>query len=101
MRTSRTYNADYPDVWEERLERAGFKLVEWWHYFSPEALHVLEWGHWFGLPSLVSKKFTGRWILSPTRWNLAVTERFVRPYADDARIPDGTYSFFIARKNSI
>ncbi len=32
---SRVHHADEPDVWQERLERAGFELVRWWHYFSP------------------------------------------------------------------
>ena len=80
-RISRVYHADNPDVWEARLERAGFTLERWWHYFSPSAMRVLEWGHYFGVPSVVARVLTGRWIISRTRWNLALTERFVRKYA--------------------
>lgn len=97
-RMSRTYNADAPEVWEGRLNQAGFKLERWWHYFSPAALHTLEWGHFFGLPSLVARKLTGKWIISSTRWNLALTERYIRRYSKAEEIPNGTYSFFIARK---
>jgi SAM-dependent methyltransferase/8-oxo-dGTP pyrophosphatase MutT (NUDIX family) len=97
-RMSRTYHADTPEVWEARLEKAGFRLERWWHYFSPAALHVLEWGHYFGGPTLLPKKLFGRWILAPTRWNLWLTERLVRPYAGDEPRPDGTYTFFVARK---
>jgi SAM-dependent methyltransferase len=97
-RMSRTYHADTPSVWEARLEKAGFRLERWWHYFSPAALRVLEWGHFFGSPTLLPKKLIGRWILAPTRWNLWLTERLVRPYASNEPRPDGTYTFFVARK---
>ena len=77
-RISRVHHADEPDVWEQRLNQAGFALERWWHYFSPAAMRVLEWGHYFGLPSVVAKTLTGKWIISPTKWNLAVTEAYVK-----------------------
>jgi SAM-dependent methyltransferase len=101
MRMSRTEHADTPQVWEVRLEQAGFTLERWWHYFSPAALHVLEWGHYFGAPSLLPHKLTRRWIIAPKRWNLWLTERLVRPYASTEPRPDGTYTFFIARKKEV
>ena len=98
-RISRHQHCDPPEVWQPRLERAGFRLERWWHYFPPRALHVVEWGHYFGLPSLVSHVLTRRWILAPTRWNLALTRRLVQPHYDaDPVCPDGVYSFYIARK---
>jgi ubiquinone/menaquinone biosynthesis C-methylase UbiE len=33
---SRVHHADEPDIWKKRLENAGFELVRWWHYFSPD-----------------------------------------------------------------
>jgi len=95
---SRTQHADDPDVWEARLEKAGFNLVRWWHYFSPSALRVLEWGHYFGVPSVVARVLTGKWIISRARWNLWLTEWFVRPYASSEPLENGTYTFYIARK---
>lgn len=96
-RISRHYHCDDPKTWEARLAKAGFRLERWWHYFPPKALHVLEWGHYFGLPSLVAKKLFGRWLLSSARWNLALTERLTRPiYEADPVSDEGVYSFFIA-----
>jgi SAM-dependent methyltransferase len=97
-RISRVAHADGPQVWEKRLEQAGFRLEKWWHYFSPSAMRVLEWGHYFGLPSLVARKLTGRWIIAPARWNLWLTEKFVRRYASTEPVEDGTFTFYIARK---
>lgn len=97
-RISRTEHADPPEVWEARLEQAGFTLDRWWHYFSPESMRVLEWGHYLGAPSLLSKWLLGRWLISGSDWNLALIERVLRPYAHTEPHPQGTYTFFIARK---
>jgi SAM-dependent methyltransferase len=100
-RISRHHHCDSPEVWSERLKRAGFSVEKHWHYFSPEALHVLEWGHYFGLPSLLSQKLFGRWILAPTRWNLALTEALVKKYyLEDRSQPNGSYTFYITRRIS-
>jgi SAM-dependent methyltransferase len=97
-RISRVHHADEPEVWQRRLETAGFRLERWWHYFSPSAMRVLEWGHYFGLPSLVAKKLTGKWIIAPYRWNLALTERFIRRYCVAREDESGTFTFYVARK---
>ncbi len=98
-RISRHHHCDDPQTWEIRLQKAGFHLEKWWHYFSPDALRTLEWGHYFGLPALVSKKLTGRWILVPRRWNLALTRRITEPrYNEPLATEDGVYTFFIARR---
>ncbi|MCJ7624795.1 MAG: class I SAM-dependent methyltransferase, partial [Anaerolineaceae bacterium] len=77
---SRHYHCDPPNVWEKRLINVGFVIEEYWNYFSPSALHVLEWGHYFGLPSLVAHWIFGRWILIPKGWNLAVTKKLLHKY---------------------
>jgi SAM-dependent methyltransferase len=97
-RISRHYHCDGPAVWEQRLEKAGLELVRSWTYFSRRALVALEWGHYFGLPSLVAKKLTGRWILWPSRVNLWLTERLVRPLYEEPLPNEGAYVFLVARK---
>jgi SAM-dependent methyltransferase len=97
---SRVAHCDDPDVWGKRLKSAGFELERWWHYFSPEAMRAMEWGHYFGLPALIAKKLTGRWILSRSRWSLALTERYARRYARAEEDPKGVFTFYVARKCS-
>ena len=97
-RISRVQHADGPQVWQGRLEQAGFRLERWWHYFSPSAMRVLEWGHYFGLPSLVARKLTGKWVIAPARWNLWLVEKIVRNYASTEPLDDGTFTFYVARK---
>jgi SAM-dependent methyltransferase len=97
-RISRVEHADDSDVWQARLEKAGFELVRWWHYFSPASLRVLEWGHYFGIPSVFTRLLTGRWIVAPTRWNLWLTKKYVSRFASPEPLEDGTFTFYIARR---
>ncbi len=98
-RIARHQHLDSPQVWQHRLEKAGFEIVRYWHYFSPDALHVLEWGHLFGLPSLVVKKLTGQWHLVKSDWNFALIRSILQRYYDEEiPQPTGTCTFYIARK---
>ncbi|MBL7063554.1 MAG: class I SAM-dependent methyltransferase [Anaerolineae bacterium] len=97
-RISRHYHCDGAEVWERRLEATGLQLVRWWPYFSRRALTALEWGHYLGLPTLVCKKLTGRWILSPTRANLWLTEHLLRPLYKEPLPQEGACLFLVARK---
>lgn len=93
---TRTVNLEWEDDWRVRLEAAGFSMVRAVRYFPPRALRTLEWGHYFGLPSLVARKLTGRWILWPSRLNLGLTEAFVRRYYREPLAGDGTYTLYVA-----
>lgn len=97
---ARHAHTDSPEVWRQRLDEAGFDLVETWDYFSPSALYVLEWGHPFGLPALISKKLFGRWILFPNRLTLAIPWALTRKHLDHRKSEQGVCSFFIARRRS-
>jgi SAM-dependent methyltransferase len=97
-RIARHEHCDSPEVWQKRLEQAGFLLEKHWNYFPPEAIRVFEWGHFLGLPSLIWRKVTGRWNLSKARWNFALIEPIVRKYYSLDHSEEGTMTFFIARK---
>jgi len=97
-RISRHHHCDGPETWERRLNQAGLELVDSFPYFSRRAHHALDLGHYLGLPSLVTRKLFGRWVLVPTRWNLALTERTLRPCYEEPRPAVGAYLFFVAKK---
>ncbi len=98
---SRHIHCDDPDTWEKRLEASGFEIERWWHYFSPQALHVLEWGHYFGLPSLILHFLTRRWNVVQEKWNFVLANRIVEfAYNEPQEQPDGAYSFYIVRKKT-
>ena len=95
---SRVAHAIDQPVWNEWLNEAGFEMIKAWDYFSPAAMHTLEWGHYFGVPSVLAKVIFGRWIIAQTHWNLALTDRIIRPYASLEPHPKGTFTFYVARK---
>jgi len=98
-RISRHVHLDDPATWTARIEQAGMKVVRHWNYFSPKSLTRLEWGHYFGLPAWISKKLFGRWILTPTRWNLALTRKVIEPSWQEVQPrDDGVCTFFICQK---
>lgn len=98
MRMSRTIHLYDQDEWSRRLKAAGLQIEHTFNYFSPSALHALEWGHYFGAPCLLPHTLFNRWILAPYRWNLAFTDRFVRRYYDLSPCDDGTYSYYLVRR---
>ena len=99
MWMSRTKNLLYEPGWKEKLAQAGFTIDHALRYFSPSALHALEWGHYFGAPCLVPRVAIGRWILVPQKWNMALTDRLMRRYYLEPPSEAGTYSFYLARKS--
>lgn len=98
QRISRHQHCDSLETWTARLSAAGFVTEAHWDYFNPAALHRLEAGHVFGLPALFWKKVAGRWVLVPTRSNLAGAHRLAVEVFRNPLAPDGVYSFYIARK---
>ncbi len=100
-RISRHCYYDPPEAWAKRLARVGLDLARWWPYFSPGALAALEWGHPLGLPSVLAKKLSGRWLFVPKRWNLVVTEALLRRYYLEPLSNKGAYLFFVAQKGKV
>lgn len=98
MWMSRTKNMFYEEEWTERLARVGLEVEKTFRYFPPSSLHALEWGHYYGAPTLLPRWFVGRWILVPTRWNLRLTQKRMQRYYDARPHQKGTYSFYLARK---
>ncbi len=96
---ARHQHLNSPDVWGKRLGENGFVIEKWWHYFSPQALHMMEWGHLFGLPSLFWRKVTGRWNLVNSPANFVLTRKLVEKYYnEESPDPQGVCTFYIARK---
>ncbi len=61
-------------------------------------MRVLEWGHYFGVPSVFARAISGRWIIVREPWNLWLTKKYVSPYASPEPVENGTFTFYIARK---
>ncbi len=100
MRVTRTLNLLDPNDWQLKLQKTGFRIEKMFNYFSPRSLAMLEWGHYLGVPCVIAKALSGRWILVRKRWNLALTYSMVQRFYQEDPADCGTYSFYLARKSS-
>jgi hypothetical protein len=99
---SRHYHTYTREEWTRRLEAAGFRVERWTSYLNRQAMAVFDLSHYYGAPTLLSKRLTGRWILWPGKraylpWERAL-ECLLAGFAAQIAIPDGAYYFFAARK---
>jgi SAM-dependent methyltransferase len=99
---SRHYHTYTRDGWLERLTRAGLRPESWTSYLSPGAMGLFDLSHYYGAPTLVSKRLTGRWILWPEKGRYLPWERWLEgrvvDFAQQIAVPDGAYYFFTATK---
>lgn len=98
---SRHFHPDTENIWMTRLLDANFKIINSWNYFTQKSLSILEWGHYFGLPAWINRKFFGCWILFPSIKNPLLSRIYywLKHHVEiDQKSPDGAYSFFITAK---
>jgi SAM-dependent methyltransferase len=101
-RISRHYHTYTLEEWQARLTAAGFAVVRWHGYLSRAAMRLFDLSHYYGAPTLLSKRLLGRWVLwpdkvrywPPERW---LARRLVR-YCEEDPGAEGAYLFFVCRK---
>lgn len=101
-RISRHYHTYTRAEWTRRLEQAGFGVTRWTSYLRPDAMAFFDLSHYYGAPTLVSKRLIGRWILWPGKRNALPWERWLERtlvrFAAQIGVDDGAYYFFSAAK---
>ena len=100
---SRHFHTYSREEWTRRLEDAGFGVDRWTSYLRPSAMAAFDLSHYYGAPTLVSRRLTGRWILWPGKraylpWERWIERRLAR-YAEQIGVPDGAYYFFAATRS--
>jgi 2-polyprenyl-3-methyl-5-hydroxy-6-metoxy-1,4-benzoquinol methylase len=95
---SRHYHCDSQGVWQNRLREADFHIIRCWNYFSPSALHVLEWGHYFGFPYWISKRIFGKWVLIPSFNQTIIYSLLKKYYLEKPEHKYGSYTFYVCRR---
>jgi SAM-dependent methyltransferase len=84
--------------WSARFEEAGFEVVSCRPYFSDEALALFDLSHYLAAPSLLTRKYLGRWILAAPFTLNWLWEPILRPLYNAPAPADAPYYFFIVRK---
>ncbi|NJN16373.1 MAG: class I SAM-dependent methyltransferase [Oscillochloris sp.] len=86
--------------WTARFNQAGFELVSCRPYFSSAALKLFDLSHYYGAPSLITRKLTGRWLLYPPLTPNLLWEPLLRRIYTAPAPEDAPYYFFVLRKRS-
>ena len=81
-----------PDEWQRRFKAAGLTVVEHQYYFSAAAHRAFDASHYLGVPNLIARKLTGRWVLHPAQ--MKPFDRWLRKYYNEPLPqPTGAYQF--------
>jgi hypothetical protein len=69
-------------------------------YFSAAALKLFDFSHYYGAPSLITKRLTGRWLLCPPLTPNLLWEPLLRRIYSAQLGTDGPYYFFVCRRSA-
>ncbi|GAC1644797.1 MAG: class I SAM-dependent methyltransferase [Herpetosiphon sp.] len=92
------HNTLTPEGWTARFEAAGLEVEEWHYYVPPWAVMVFDASHYYGAPSLLTRKLLGRWMLYPALSPNRLWEPVLRRIYEAAPPIEGPYIFFRCRK---
>ncbi len=95
-RISYHYHVYPPEEWRRRLAAVGLMAEEQTYYFSAAAHRRFDLSHYLGVPSLISKRLLGRWMLFD--WQRKLFERWLRPYYEEPLPETGAYQFVRCRR---
>ncbi len=92
------FNTLSPTDWTARFAQAGLEVVSYRPYFSSAALKLFDFSHYYGAPSLITRKIIGRWLVFPPLTPNLLWEPILRTIYTAPPGEDGPYYFFICRK---
>lgn len=92
------FNTLSADEWSRRFQDAGMEVVSCRPYFSAAALKLFDFSHYYGAPSILTRRLTGRWLLCPPLTPNLLWEPLLRRIYNAPPGNDGPYYFFVCRK---
>lgn len=95
---SRHFHTYDPATWKHHLAARGFQVDHSEYYLTPAAHRAFDVAHYLGIPRLVSRKLTGKWVAFPNPVSNYLFEKWLRPHYDAPPVAEGPYIFFRARK---
>jgi len=84
--------------WTAHFEAAGLEVVTYRPYLSAAALKLFDFSHYYGAPSLLTRRLLGRWLLYPPLSPNLLWEPLLRTIYTAPPENDGPYYFFVCRK---
>lgn len=92
------YNTLSAADWSSRFRAAGFEIVQHRPYLSAAALKLFDFSHYYGAPSLITRRLLGRWLICPPLTPNLLWEPLLRRIYTAPPGEDGPYYFFVCRR---
>lgn len=97
---ARVHHDDPPDVWLPRLANAGFSVKSWRYYYSKANMALFDLSHYMTIPSLVTRRLLGRWVLWPGKRKVLPLARLLRRWVDPGPDDEGAFLLFNCTRNA-
>lgn len=91
---ARVHHDDPPDVWIDRLTSVGFTVQSWRYYYSRANMALFDLSHYMTVPSLLTRRLLGRWVLWPGKRNVLPLARLLRRWVDPGPEDEGAFLLF-------
>jgi len=98
-RKARHFHLESKKSWVERLKKYRFEILDFQYYLNNKpAMWFFDIAHYLGIPSLISKKAFGRWVLLPAHQRIFPWESVIRKLYLASEPGVGAYMIFRCRK---
>ncbi len=85
--------------WATRFARAGLSVTTSRPYLNPAALKLFDLSHYWGAPSLITRRLLHRWLLCPPLTPNLLWEPLLRRLSHRAPLDEAPYYFFVCCKS--
>lgn len=87
------------EKWDKTFQKAGFRITNRVGYLSAEACQLIDICHYFSIPSLISHRLFGRWVLFPQIAQYIYPVKYLsRVLSEQVSADDSGAIFYFLRK---
>lgn len=87
------------DIWQKKFEKAGFKVIKSQPYLTKTQSQLIDIFHYLSLPSLISYKIFGRWVIFKNWWTVFNLNKWIeKKLKEKATLKNFSSLFFITQK---
>lgn len=95
------FNLLSKNQWKNLFHSVGFKTIEIDDYMNKQQSEIMDISHYLSLPSLISHKLFGKWVLFPKWYKLLFIDKYIKQFMVYNKTKDGAALFFCLKNNSV
>ncbi|KKQ23850.1 MAG: hypothetical protein US40_C0010G0030 [Candidatus Roizmanbacteria bacterium GW2011_GWC2_37_13] len=91
------YNLLSSKQWNSIFEKTGFKIIKTDDYMNKKQSQIMDLFHYLSLPSLISHKFTNKWVLFPKWYKYLFMDKYIDNLLLERKIKEGSAQFYLLK----